>query len=498
MYVGESTYDIKGGPLDIAAVEGSHSDILAKSSELFVMTPCNRASYCVYCRRGQYLGVLTKSGKGTVTQGPTEEFENAPGLPNWESVPSDAGAATRQLKSAIRTRIEWFGRSVPEVVDELERALKVEVAEIVDTVRSGGSAWPVIDFAEIGTGTVSVELTNLVKRRGCVVVRGTFSRQEAEGWDRDMLDYVDSNGFFQSYSGPADDFFGSLGRSRPEIYPIYWSRGQMEARQHPHMHAVQMFLSSLWTFESDGRQWFDPSRNSLYPDRLRRRPPGTNSRGLGDHLDPGTLDMWMAEGYQRHFQHLWDGDATRHDPWDASYRTEAAHYPGSTMCSAFRTFQGWTALSDMRHDQGVLHTVPIAKAIAYLMMRPLLDDVEPEDLCDVRLNRAIPVSERWHGWLLEARAGIPDIEPGDTVWWHCDMVHSVAPVENQQGWGNVMYIPATPWCTPNAAHASTSLRALELGLSASDFPAEHYERAWVGRFTINDLNETGRVSVGLE
>ena len=35
---------------------------------------------------------------------------------------------------------------------------------------------------------------------------------------------------------------------------------------------------------------------------------------------------------------------------------------------------------------------------------------------------------------------------GDTVWWHSDMIHSVAPV---QGWGNVMYIPAAPWCPRN-------------------------------------------------
>ena len=42
----------------------------------------------------------------------------------------------------------------------------------------------------------------------------------------------------------------------------------------------------------------------------------------------------------------------------------------------FRTFQGWTALSDMAHDQGVLHTVPIPEAMGYLLLlRPLLPDV---------------------------------------------------------------------------------------------------------------------------
>jgi hypothetical protein len=42
------------------------------------------------------------------------------------------------------------------------------------------------------------------------------------------------------------------------------------------------------------------------------------------------------------------------------------------MCSVFRTFQGWTALCDMDHDQGVLHTVPVPEAMGYLMLRPLL------------------------------------------------------------------------------------------------------------------------------
>ena len=37
---------------------------------------------------------------------------------------------------------------------------------------------------------------------------------------------------------------------------------------------------------------------------------------------------------------------------------------------------------------------------------------------------------------------IPNVEPGDTVWWHPDAVHSVDPVTDQKGWGSVMCIPA--------------------------------------------------------
>jgi hypothetical protein len=83
---------------------------------------------------------------------------------------------------------------------------------------------------------------------------------------------------------------------------------------------------------------------------------------------------------------------------------------------------------------------------------------------------------------MRAMSGIPDVQAGDSVWWHCDMIHSVAPVTDQQGWGNVMYIPAAPWCPRNEAYAASVRDALESGESPSDFPEEHYERNWPDRF----------------
>ena len=72
------------------------------------------------------------------------------------------------------------------------------------------------------------------------------------------------------------------------------------------------------------------------------------------------------------------------------------------------------------------------------------------------------------------------------------MIHSVAPVENQQGWGNVMYIPAAPWCPRNEAYAESVREAFLTGASPSDFPAEDYEKDWPDRFRPEQLNETGR------
>ena len=104
---------------------------------------------------------------------------------------------------------------------------------------------------------------------------------------------------------------------------------------------------------------------------------------------------------------------------------------------------------------------------------------------------------RWHPLLLEALSGIPDVQAGDSVWWHCDMIHSVAPVTSQQGWGNVMYIPAAPWCPRNERYAASVQEAFLTGSSPADFPEEHYERSWTNRFTRANLNVTGRSGLNL-
>lgn len=78
------------------------------------------------------------------------------------------------------------------------------------------------------------------------------------------------------------------------------------------------------------------------------------------------------------------------------------------------------------------------------------------------------------------------------------MIHSVARVQNQKGWGNVMYIPAAPWCPRNERYAAAVQEAVVTGASPSDFPAENYERDWPSRFQPGDLNQTGRRGLGLD
>ncbi|OON37967.1 hypothetical protein BTJ39_19310 [Izhakiella australiensis] len=398
----------------------------------------------------------------------------------------------RELRAQIGDVAGLFRQVCAKIDDEIAAARKEEAAS--------GSAWPIVDWQTLAESELSAQQITHIKRRGCLVVRQTFQHDDALAMDKSMLNYLDNNNFDEVYRGPGDNFFGSLEASRPEIYPIYWSQAQMAARQSRQINVVQSFLNRLWKYKDGDNRWFDPDVNIIYPDRIRRRLPGTTSKGLGAHTDSGALERWLLPAWQQVFHNIFTNRFDEYDPWDAAHRPEIHEYDvaNTTKCSAFRTFQGWTALSDMYAGQGMLQVVPVPEAMAYILLRPLLDDVPEDELCGVAPGRVLPVSEKWHPHLINGLCSIPPLQAGDSVWWHCDVIHSVAPVENQQGWSNVMYIPAAPACQKNLAYAEKVRQAFNKGESPTDFPPEHYEQNWSDRFQPDDLNENGRRALGIE
>jgi hypothetical protein len=166
----------------------------------------------------------------------------------------------------------------------------------------------------------------------------------------------------------------------------------------------------------------------------------------------------------------------------------------------FRTFQGWTALSEMRPDDGGLHVVPIPSAIAYVMVRDLARDLglldEPDEPPDdwSSMGGGPGVADEV---LRPALVPIPAVEPGDTVWWHGDLIHSVADAANDIRWSNVMYIGVAPGCERNDRYVPTMFERFERGASPIDFPAEDVEVDFVGRAGPADLDAVGRRQFGL-
>ena len=179
-----------------------------------------------------------------------------------------------------------------------------------------------------------------------------------------------------------------------------------------------------------------------------------------------------------------------------------AHKPrefsSPAVSSMFRTFQGWTALTEQGPGDGTLELLPITKGIAYVLLRALQSDIPEDELCLAKAGRALGVSEQWHPDLMPGIVPIQTVSPGDTVWWHPDVVHAVGNEHRGKDYANVIYIGASPVCAKNRAYALRQASSFMSGRSAPDFAAEDYEVDFKGRATISDLTDLGKRQMGLE
>jgi len=399
----------------------------------------------------------------------------------------DVGVAeAADTPAELLARLGLGSHDIADLLSTLRTAMEERVAEIAEQRDAPESVFPVISFDDVLADRVDGRTRDQVRRAGCVVLRGTFDRGQAEAWDAELGDYIERNALrdrlLEKHPGAVD---GS------RIWPVYWSRPQVEARQHARMRVARRFLNDLWTSASSGVQWFEPDSDIGYPDRVRRREPGAVSKGLAVHADSPSVGGWRIGENQAVFASLLTGGLTAYDPFDATGRT-GSRVESPVGCTVFRTFQGWTALSEMHPTDGVLHVVPIPAAVCYRLVHGLAGELG-------LFGDPVPAPRRDAAdeLLTQAIVPIPVVEPGDTVWWHGDLYHLVGDATNDSRWGNVIYIGAAPGCPRNDAYRATMLDRFVRGASPVDFPADDFEVDFAGRATVDDLNDTGRAQFGL-
>lgn len=124
----------------------------------------------------------------------------------------------------------------------------------------GPQSVPEVDFATIveNKGDLPDEKRILLERCGTIVIRGLFSEEQALSWKQSVRDYVKANPATRGF--PADDI---------QVYELYWSKAQLEARSHDNMLLVQSALNRVWKKKPEDKVVLTESAS--YCDRLRMR-----------------------------------------------------------------------------------------------------------------------------------------------------------------------------------------------------------------------------------
>ena len=406
-----------------------------------------------------------------------------------------------QLKRDIASSYPDFERNATSAWDEVLQELAKTTQEIG---QQGSSYLPIVEYDKLSS--LPWDKVNELKRKGSFVVRGVVPVEEARAYKTDLETFVSAN---PSVEGtPASD---------PQYFQIFYSKSQLLARAHPNVLDVQTWCNHLYDAEST-TETADLSKPLTYVDRFRIRRPGFAWGAHPPHMDGGSIERWQDPTFRSCFEKILSGDWATYDPYTLKGRIGARSSANGlpNQASIFRTFQGWLALSDTGPGEGTLQVFPdVVLSTAYIMLRPFFScTADPEGELALKaenwkfgkpprvttLNRAqlrLDIENpTFHGVSQDASAGkaggarpfefshkthphmmldetmisVPQVHPGDMVFWHCDVVHAVEKEHSGEGDSSVMYIPAVPTCEQNKQYVRKQADSFEKGLPPPDFP----------------------------
>jgi hypothetical protein len=241
---------------------------------------------------------------------------------------NEANAPHRQRIIATKRKLRAQIHDMPTRFAAMTARVAAQIEQIVRERAQGKTPVPQIEFAELDRITDAQK--DHIRERGCLVIRNVFDDSRVDDWTSGLSEYLETNDYLEKLKkgGAVDDYFSTLASGKPQIYGVFWSRAQMEARTDPAMAKAQCFLNGLWRWQSPQGPVFDPGHNLIYADRVRFREPGDASLGLSPHVDAGSIDRWIDPAYHGTvYRHVFGGALEAYDPFEAWGRTEMQEIP---------------------------------------------------------------------------------------------------------------------------------------------------------------------------
>ncbi|EMG45594.1 ybiU Uncharacterized protein YbiU [Candida maltosa Xu316] len=370
-----------------------------------------------------------------------------------------------------------------KLVKESWKRLLIEIEKEFDTIAKTGPAYvPKIDFHDIeANNKLPMETSKLFKQRGCLMIENVVDSVQIDTWFNELVEFCKAHPETAGYTFPNPTAW----------YNVFWSKPQSEARFHPNMKKIFSTMAKEFHVENDS-SLIDLDTQVVYGDRIRIREPG-KSAALPLHLDSSSIERWEDEMYSKVYQEIFNGNWEDWDPFKLDERTyskenlyEDEEEGKSTICSCFRTLQGWLALSNNKSGEGTLRVLPSLKlSMAYIMLRPFFwKDPESGDLDDYEIDLETPkfpgskpgtgqlFLENFYHHLHQGVISIPDVKKGSFVFWHCDIPHEVDREHNGDGHSSVFYYGQAPLSITNIETLLDTKHAFLNSISPADYRSQ--------------------------
>ena len=240
---------------------------------------------------------------------------------------------------------------------------------------------------------------NEIRRRGFAVIRGVYPRAQPRSGTRSSAATSTRNDYYEKAgeeARPRQIFQPARCRPPADFRHLLVETADQGSPGRDHGDRQALHEQAL-ACERPGGSEFDPDNDYTYADRTRRRRPGDKTLGLSPHMDSGSFERWTDPAFQKIYAPVFAGRWEDYDPWKAAHRTRTKEYPSPAVCSMFRTFQGWTALTPQgparRHAAGRAdfhrHRLHASARAAGLMCAE-------DDLCGAEPGRALGMKPEWH------------------------------------------------------------------------------------------------------
>ncbi|KAJ3901338.1 hypothetical protein F5879DRAFT_807506 [Lentinula edodes] len=429
------------------------------------------------------------------------------------STPDDHTNTLSELKREIASS---YGSEFQTHITKAWSEIIHELSQVTESISRKGSEYiPQVNLSELSS--LSPERLDEIRRIGTVVIKDVVDDKEARAWQESLKEFIKVNPDVPGF--PANN---------KQFFELYWTKPQVEARSHPNVLAASTWLNNLYRNSSasseKAMEGVDLSTPLTYADRFRIRHPGGGWASFPPHVDGGSIERWQDSAFRSCFNDILSGNWRKHDPYALNGRLEARSslYHRANQASVFRTFQGWLAMSETAPTEGTLKVFPdVLLSNAYIILRPffrplvsahsaeILDpnnwsyDISYADFPgiypkDGGFAGPWPTSESHpHLMLDKTMISVPKVMPGDTVFWHCDVVHSVEVDHTGQEDSAVMYIPAVPTTPMNKAYVEKQKECFLKSINPPDFPKGSQAFYGISRTAKDLLSPAGAHAMGL-